>query len=139
MRKLCINMLCMVQSVRGRKHMPSSWLCIKRGSYVRILLLVRLHLNQPLSHEELRERFRCYKEFRVFKSSKCKDHLLKVILLQDWDLTCPELAQECVCMLSKAKTSGGLVSRCTTKKPLLSKRKINLGFTGLDWSKKYIN
>ena len=31
----------------ARKHVPSSLLCTKRGSQARILLPVRLHLNQP--------------------------------------------------------------------------------------------
>ncbi|KAA8584611.1 hypothetical protein FQN60_008396, partial [Etheostoma spectabile] len=58
----------------AKKHLLSSLLCTKRASQAKILLLVRLHLNQPfLNHQELQgERFSCCEE--GFRASKKVQH-----------------------------------------------------------------
>ena len=66
------------------------------------------------------------------KSSKCQDHLLKLIQLRDQGTTSTELAQEwqqagvsaSACTVRQRLLKDGLVSRRAAKKPLLSRKNI---------------
>ncbi|CDQ76974.1 unnamed protein product, partial [Oncorhynchus mykiss] len=116
-------------------NVPSSLLCTKRASQARILLPVRLHLNQPfIGSSRTSRRAVVVKKAsgRPRKSSKRQDHLLKLIQLQDRGTTSTELAQEwqqagvsaSACTVRRRLLEDGLVSRRAAKKPLLSRKNI---------------
>uniref|UniRef100_A0A674DNM5 Transposase Tc1-like domain-containing protein n=1 Tax=Salmo trutta TaxID=8032 RepID=A0A674DNM5_SALTR len=120
----------------ARKHVPSSLLCAKRASQARILLPVRLHLNQPFigSSRTSRSCSIVVKKASGLprKSSKHQDRLLKLIQLRDQGTTSTELAREWqqAGVSASARTvrrrllEDGLVSRRASKKPLLSRKNI---------------
>ena len=112
--------------VPARKHVPSSLLCTKRASQTRILLLVRLRLNQPFIGSSRTSRRAVQLLWRRLQGPSPKVDSAAGSGHHQYR-ACSGMAAgrcECICMHSEAKTQDDLVSRRAAKKPLLSRKNI---------------